>query len=238
MRASHALVEAILKIPTYDAVVAALAQVMDCLRLCWGRQYGCERLCSALLLHLGRDQECYDFVKWYATTGNKSNYDWGNMDEPFLDVRDTDVLESAEYMCIKYLDLNRIVSMALLKVKSLRAVRAGSEGLEMLKSSQTFKEIEDKHKQNASGDSDHEHVEVIKVLRSHMDMLYQAIYRENTHFWGALINPGRNVEIRPEFYCKGSTQEMQMVLQKYYNACKETPGAIEVTKAISRKEDY
>ena len=238
MRARYALVEAIVKVRTYDAVVAALDHVMDCLRLCRGDNMGVRDMAPAMLLRLGRDQECYDFVKWWATTGQRGNYDWGNMDEPYLDIKNADVLEPQQYLCRKYMSLAYLVSISLLKIKLLLAVRAGSGGWEFLRSGQTFSEIKHKIVQNAAGDGETESGEVIKVLKSHVHDLYQAVEEGNPHFWGALISPGRNLGARPDFFTFGGKEEMQMVLNRYYDAWKETPGAIEVVKAIRQKKDY
>ncbi|MCJ1261980.1 hypothetical protein MMC22_001849 [Lobaria immixta] len=218
MRARYALVEAIVKVRTYDAVVAALDHVMDCLRLCRGDNMGVRDMAPAMLLRLGRDQECYDFVKWWATTRQRGNYDWGNMDEPYLDIKNADVLEPQQYLCRKYMSLAYLVSISLLKIKLLLAVRAGSGGV--------------------AGDGETELGKVVKVLKSHVHDLYQAVEEGNPHFWGALISPGRNLGARLDFFTFGGKEEMQMVLNRYYDAWKETPGAIEVVKAIRQKKDY
>lgn len=238
MRARYALVEAILKVRTYDAVVAALDHVMDCMRLCRSDNMGVRDLVPALLLRLGRDQECYDFVKWWATTAERDHYDWGDMDEPFLDIKNADVLESPQYLCRRFLDLSHAVSITLLKIKLLLAVRAGGEGWEILRSSQTFNQMEDRITQTETGECEKKPVEVIKVLRSHVDMLYQAVDQANPHFWGALISPGSHLEARPEYTSSGSKEEMQLSLQRSHDAWKESPGAIEVINAILHKEDY
>lgn len=239
MRARYALIEAILKVRTYDAALAALDHLMDCLRLCRGDNMGLRDLVPAQMLRLDRNQECYDFVKWYATTGQKSDYNWSDMDLPFLDVKDADVLETPpKYLCGKFLALSHAVTFILLKIKLLLAVRAGSEGWGILKTSQTFKQIEDKVGQDGTEDLEKAAVEVIKVLKSHVDTLYSAIDQANTHFWGALIDPGSRLDERPDCYAMGSKEEMVLVLKYSYDAWKESPGAIEVVKAIFQKKDY
>lgn len=198
---------------------------------------GVRDIVPALLLRLDRDQECYDFLKWYATTGQEGDYDWGDLDEPFLDLKDMDVLESPVLFCHKYLGLSHSVSVTLLKIKLLLAVRAGPEGWEMLRSSQTFNQIEESDTQNSTGDYE-QPVELIKVLKSHVNMLYEAIDKANEHYWPALMAPGSHLEARPPFFSPGSEEEMQLQLQRSYDAWTEVPGAIEVIKAISQKKDY
>ena len=133
MCARYALIEAIPQIRTRDAVTAAYDHVMDCMRLCRKDNLGLRDFLPALILWLGKLQECYDFVKCYATAGSKDDYDWGEMEQPFLDVKDADMLESPNYLPgDSFPDLSYLVSITLLKIKLLLAVRAGSEGKDML----------------------------------------------------------------------------------------------------------
>ena len=69
MRYRYALVEALLKIDTYAAVLAAHDHLMEMLYLCRGDNMGVRDTVPALKLRLRRDQECYDFLKWWYTTG-------------------------------------------------------------------------------------------------------------------------------------------------------------------------
>lgn len=238
MRARYALVEAILKVETYDAVEAALDHLMDCLRLCRSDNMGLRDFVPALLLRLGREQKCYDFVKWYETTGSAGDYDWGDLEAPFLDVEDADLLESPKYLCGTLPDLSHIVSITLLKVNLLLAVRAGSGGREMLKSSQIFNQMEGKNTSVKDEDREKEQVDVIKVLKSHVKMLYESVDDSNRFFWPALLDPGLYLDTRPEYFSHGSHEEMELVLQRSYLSWKESPGAIELIEAISLKQDY
>lgn len=75
MRARFALVEALGKIKTCDSVQKQLEHAMDML-LCRADNLGVMYLVPALMLRLDKDQECYDFLKWWGTTGNDDDYDW------------------------------------------------------------------------------------------------------------------------------------------------------------------
>src|SRR5204863_8640658 len=123
MRRRYALVGALLKVKTPEAVAAALQHLMDMLRLCRSDNMGVRDLVPALFLRLGKDQECYDFVKWYATTGQDSDYDWGDMSLPFLNVKDADVFEPVDVFTGRYIHLSHSVSVALIKVRLLLDVR-------------------------------------------------------------------------------------------------------------------
>ena len=64
-----------MKIKNYAAVEAAHDHVMDILRLNHSDNMGVRDMVPSLKLRLGRDQECYDFCKWWATTGQEGDYD-------------------------------------------------------------------------------------------------------------------------------------------------------------------
>ncbi len=85
---------------------------------------GVRDLIPPMMLQLDLDQECYDFIKWYQTEGQRSDYDWGNLDLPFLNVRGANVLEGVQYLDKKYGDVPHISALLLLKLKLLTDVIA------------------------------------------------------------------------------------------------------------------
>jgi len=80
MRARYGLVESLLKIKTHAVVKATSDYIIDMLRICRSDNIGVRGLAPALFLRLEKDQQCYDFLKWYHTTGESPTYDWGDMD--------------------------------------------------------------------------------------------------------------------------------------------------------------
>lgn len=44
------------------------------------------------MLRPGRNQDAYDFVKWWAAC-DPGRYDWGDMELPYVVTKDVDVLE-------------------------------------------------------------------------------------------------------------------------------------------------
>ena len=239
MRARHSLVEAILKIKTFDAVKSALDHIMDILRLNRGDNMGVRYMVPALLLRLDRDQECYDFVKWYATMGQDAHYDWGDMSLPFLNVVNANVFEPVDYMCGRWPNLSHTAGIALLKIKLLldlkslqtSAVLGEKAPQEILSNIQIYlprstivsesREIMDRT----------DHAAHIEELSLQVEELYTTVKRANKHFWPALLKPDRHLKARPPAYSHGSVEEMQLVLQYSIDSWIETPGALEVIKA-------
>lgn len=239
MRARYALIEALIRIKTLDAVQTALDHLMDMLRLNRGDNMGVRDLVPALLLRLGRDQDCYDFVKWYQTMGQQGDYDWGDMSLPFLNVKNANALESVDYMCGRWIQLSPVSAIALLKIKLLLDLKALQNSAfldeqvprEIVDEIQRFvpqSSIISERKQMMDPSSCASH---IRELSSQVDKLYTTIDTSNSHFWRALLNPNKHLNARPAMYSSGSLEEAQLILQYSIDAWTETPGVLEIIKA-------
>ena len=243
MRARFALVEALLKVKTYAAVEAAHGNITDMLRLCRSDNMGVRDLLPALDLRLGRDQQCYDFCKWYATTGQESGYDWGDLDNPFLDVKGADVFEPPQDFIHKFGDLSHTIAITLVKIRLLIDVRTLQNS--SLIGTKVPQEILDSLREhlvssiiaeNRSIMDATDQTYLIQKLEGQVETLYTAVKKQNQHFWKALLNPGKHLTALPAAYSHGSREQMQLVLQYSYNAWAETPGAIDVIKELVRKD--
>ena len=236
MRARYALVEALLKIKTYAAVEAAHGHLMDLLRLCRSDNMGVRDLVPALKLRLGRDQECYDFCKWWATINEDSHYDWSELSNPYLDIKNANAFESPQpYFVKKYGSLSHTVAITLLKIRLLMDVCALQDSSVIGK--KVPQEILDRvREQLVSGSVVAENKDIMNArdytawifdLEEQVEELYVAVEELNDEFWPALLKPGQHMSARPEAFSHGSIEEMQIVLQYSLAAWQETPGAIE-----------
>ena len=244
MRARYGLVEALLKFKTFDAVKSAADHIRDMLRLCRSDNMGVRDLLPALWLRLGRDQDAYDFVKWYATTGNDSHYDWGDMDLPFLDVVNANVFESPKYLWGRWPDLSQLLCVALLKIKLLLDLKALQNSAflaiklppELADRVRLFIPMSEIIWKDGNIMSNIHQRDRIEDLSHQIDTLFVAVTKANSHFWPALLKPGTHLKARPDTYSQGNVAEMQMKLQYYFDAWNETPGAIEFIKARIDKQ--
>lgn len=246
MRALYKVIDALRKIPTLDAIQASLDHALDALRLNRGDNMGVRSLIPALYLRLGRDQECYDFVKWYQTKGQESDYDWGDASLPFLDIRNANALESVEYMCSSWPDLSFVVAMALLKIKLLLDVKslknssflADQVPPEIVGNIQRYVPQSTIISSNITTMYHTNHDVLIEELSSQVELLYTAVDRANENFWLALVDPGNDdhLNARPDSYSHGSEEEMQLNLQYSFDAWLETTGALEFITGTVR--DY
>ena len=249
LRARFVLVEALLKVKTYTAVEAAHGHCMDILRLCIIDVMGTMGICDkvpALKLRLGKDQECYEFCKWWATTKGAGRCDWGNMSNPYLDVKDADAFECPKKFFIKkFGHLNDYVAITLLKIKLLMDVRelqnasvigkkVPQEILDGVRSQLVSGSIVSKNK-NAMNAQDQ--TLLIKNLEMQIEKLHEAVDRHNEYFWPALLDPEEHLSAQPEWYSRGSFGEMQIVLQRNYDAWTETPGAVDMIRQLQPESE-
>ena len=239
MQARYALVEALLKVKTYMAVEAALNHLLDLLRLCRGDNMGLRDVVPPLFLRLGRDQECYDFLKWWATTGQLGDYDWGDVDEPYLDLKDENAFEPPYLFARKYPAVAHLASVALLKIRILFDLRALKSAAVIGK--KVPQEILDNIYNQTVGNIVSQRLDImggknldplIEDLQTQVSDIYSTVKNANEYFWSALLRPGASLTARPEAYSRGSEAEMQLVLQYSYDSWAETPGAIDYIKKL------
>ncbi|KAF4947816.1 hypothetical protein FSARC_13878 [Fusarium sarcochroum] len=125
MQARFDYISAILNVRTGEAVEVALDQSLDMLRLSRADNLSVRSQVPALYLRLGRDQDAYDFIKWYAVERD-TKYNWDDMSLPFLNLHEEDAFE-AIIEKPHYTDLSHVVASTLIKIrlmKDLEGLRA------------------------------------------------------------------------------------------------------------------
>lgn len=228
------------------AVQTAVDHIMDMLRLNRSDNMGLREWVPALMLRLGRDQEAYDFVKWWATRDPHGSYDWHNTELPFLDTRDADALEEPEWCTGRFLDLSHAAVVMLIKFRLLFTLRGLQNTPRALKASTLPREIVDQVRGELLADSllaerrDLASADTpalaatIERVKKQIWRLYFAVKDANPHFWSLLIAiKDENMELeRPDSYSIGSPEEAELMALFNYPAWEETPGALEEIEAI------
>lgn len=244
MRARFGLVDSLLKIKNYFAVKAAFDHMMDMFRLCRSDNMGLRFMAPALFIRLGMDQGCYDFLKWWSTTGSRNDYDWGNMNEPFLDVRDADVFEAVNLFIGKYADLGHAVPLILIKMKLLRDLKTLQNSNFLYQKLPT--EMVDRIRKLAVGEivanrkdilMNNNQKPLIEKLEKQMQQLFQFVKKSNRYFWPGLLDPADYLAAAPSTYSEGSKEHAGLTIQFYYDAFVETPGSIETIREMVREMD-
>ncbi|KAK1215710.1 hypothetical protein PQX77_021672 [Marasmius sp. AFHP31] len=242
MRARSALLHELLKVNTRQAVQSALDHILNMLRLCRSDNIGVRSIAPALYLRLGRDQDCYDFCKWWATCDPDGHYDWGNMELPYLSTKDADVFEPANPFLKRFPDLAHTVSITLLKIRLLIDLQTLAR-IERETSTRVPNEIIRKINADAVATIIASRQDIleredqgpyIKELEKQVKQLYEAVKKANQHFWPAMLKPGNNLTVRPHYTSSGAVSEMQVQLQYSYNSWVETPGAIGVIEELEK----
>ncbi|KAE8351304.1 hypothetical protein BDV28DRAFT_137353 [Aspergillus coremiiformis] len=240
MRARFGVVEAMSQIKSEESVHSQLDHSTDLLRLCRSDNMGVRGLVPALMLRLNKDQDCYDFLKWWNVINDDFCYDWGNMDLPYLDIKNADAFESASQFCREYLELSHVVAITLLKIKMLfdlvrleestrvLGTKLPREIFDLIQSSLPQSPVVASNREIMSGTGRRE---MIEELEDQIDDLYEAVDDGNRYFWPGLQTPSMHLAAEPQAYSRGSKEEMQLVLQMNYDAWMETPGAIEFIEA-------
>ncbi|KAI9933021.1 hypothetical protein ASPWEDRAFT_22769 [Aspergillus wentii DTO 134E9] len=231
MRARIGFVHAFRNVNTYDSVKTQLEHLMDMLRLCRSDNLGVRDMVPGVMLRLGMDQECYDFIKWYNTTGNEGDYDWGNMDLPFLDVKNADVFEPVDYLNERFGGTSQIVGVMLVKIRLLLDLTALQDAAATGKAVSPTQLRSSIIANSRAIIERKDHRDIISKLKGQVDVLYQNIDKGNKYFWPALLEPGDNLDVLPGMYSMGTPEEMQLILERSYSSWVETPGAIDVIRA-------
>jgi hypothetical protein len=250
MQARFALVEACLLVNTVEAVDAALKHLLEMLHLCRSDNMGLRDLVPALYLRLYRDQEAYDFCKWWITTAQEEEHDWGNRANRFLDIKGADPFEDPKYFVDKAtVSLSFAVSVALIKIRLLLDLQAlmrdGEKASPKLPSEVSDQALVHCTSSIIKGqrhmlERDDQTIN-ITAQRRHIRQLFDAVQDSNKHFWPALVNPGSNLDARAamhgfgdtgQMHGFGDTGQMQVVLRYNYSAWAETEGAIGVIEEL------
>ncbi|KAJ4348861.1 uncharacterized protein N0V89_010240 [Didymosphaeria variabile] len=232
-----------MKINTRAAVQAALNNIMDMLRLCRGDNMGLRDIAPGLMLRLARDQACYDFVKWWEWRYNQSDYDSGDMNAPYLDIKDADVFEAPDlFTNTRFPNLSPLLDVTLLKIRLLIDLKA-LQRVNLEAGPHVPQEILDTINAHAVSSVIAGNREIlerkdlapqISELEKQIRKLYDTVQNANKYIWMAMVKPGNHLTARPAYTSAGTIREMQLKLQYIYNAWSETPGAIGVIEELQK----
>lgn len=237
MRARYALAgQHLADMNTLDGVQEALDHLRDMLRLCRGDNMGVRDRIPSLMLRLDFDQECYDFVKWWATVAHDSHYDWGDTDLPYLDIHCADVFEDPDFIA-DFAGLNHVVALILIKLKLLIDIRnlnitrkvTASRGLPVeLRDLIELAVIRSPLSIKLQKATPKGLAKIEKKLMDQICRLGRTLTQTNEHFMFNLFEPDEALSALPDVYSRGSWEEMALVMQSSYTAFWETEGVLDL----------
>ncbi|KAH7155783.1 hypothetical protein B0J13DRAFT_469917 [Dactylonectria estremocensis] len=226
----------LLLLGTLDGVHEALEHMQDMMRLCRSDNMGLRDIVPAMMLRLDLDQECYDFVKWWATCDPDGHYDFGDMTLPHLNLRGADVLEEPDFFGI-YPKLNHLVAILLLKLKLLvdiRNLKVTRKILalrrlpfdlgELIEPAVVRSPLSAKLRKQSPESLSRTETTLLNQIR----LLGAAIREANQSFMFCLFEPDEALCEKPEAYSLGSWEEMALAMQNSYAAFWETEGVLDL----------
>ncbi|OQE30685.1 hypothetical protein PENFLA_c002G08292 [Penicillium flavigenum] len=197
-----------------ESVQAQLDTLMENLRLCRGDNIG------------SRDLECYDFLKWWATSANNPKYNWGDATLPYLDIKNAYPLEPVEPFLHGGEGLSHIVPLTTLKIKlyflllATHGAHAYEEATEntrkVMDGMMELRDLTMARNPHAANLTSLEAQPEIQKLKTQIRKLYHAVNKANPYFWPEAINPD---------------ETLNATMMWTWQACHETFGALHIVYA-------
>ncbi|KAI1129283.1 hypothetical protein F5Y10DRAFT_238604 [Nemania abortiva] len=247
MRARDALAGQLLELGTLDGVQEALDHMQDMVRLCRSDNMGLRSIMPAVMLRLDLDQECYDFIKWWATCDPDGRYDWSDMTLPHLNIHGADVLEDPVIFIGDVLALDHIIAHLILKLKLLVDIinlkitrkvlaqsRLPSELRDQIERGVVRSPLSAKFQKEPPGSLSK--IEI--TLLNHIRQLGSEV-NTNSDFMRHLFDPDEALSYKPKTYSRSSRQEMALAIQFSYAAWWETEGVLNLlnnARAIAARD--
>lgn len=237
MRARFALAQQLLFLGTLDSVSEGLEHMRDMLRLCRSDNMGVRYIVPTTMLRLDLDQECYDFIKWWATCDPDGTYNWGDETLPYLNIHGADVLEDPSFFLHKFSDLNFLVALLILNLKLLVDIRNLKITRKIFSRRHLPTELRDQIEQNVvrsplSVELQKEpYASLIKTeikLLNHIRKIGATIVEVNQNFVFNLFEPEEALCDSPGAYSAGSWEEMALAMQYSYATWWETEGVLDL----------
>jgi hypothetical protein len=233
------LAQAYLQIDTQIAVQLGLDLLLEMVDITKDPKAATADLVPTCFLRLGRDQEAYDYMKWWVTSPapkgpfGPSPQLWASVNEK------ADVFESVGLFKGKCPSLSFMVALTLLKLRLLIDLQALQQSMKIGgdMSRETLDQIRSHLISSAvSGNKEvlerDNHDEEIQKLTKQVKAIYAAVREGNKHFWSAVLHPGKDLKSSPESWNFGNKKEMQLALKYNYTVWAETPGAIEAIEEL------
>lgn len=227
------------------AVQESLHHLLDMLRLDRSDNMELRDMVPALFIRLGRDQDAYDFAKWWTTRGR--GYHWGDMSLPHLHLKDEDAFEEPKWWIGSQVGLSHASAVMLVKVRilgDLRSMQNAERALQVRGGGELVlpREIIDQIRgELVSGgvvakrrDLIHGSVAklevIIATIQAQIRSIFKAIDSANHYFWYIMTKDPEDLleEKRPSDYSLGSSEEAMIMAQNSYIAWKQDPEAEQV----------
>ncbi|KIL85240.1 hypothetical protein FAVG1_11670 [Fusarium avenaceum] len=220
-------------------VELALLELWDMLKEDRGDALRLSDIIPHVLLRVGGEQECYDFIKWWAFHGSKPGIDNRNL--PFFNTKGANACESPHALLQTGLSLSHLVALTLLKLRlflDLDAISSswfdnsfGFDG--------NIASIDRPLGELAEGifeSSDSSRVERLArdIQKQYLD-LCKRVSATNSYFWEGLVTD--ELPSAPGPYVSGSLDEARLVLHHCRRAWDASADALVMVEAYETQND-
>ena len=229
IRARFAAADALLQIDTAAAVEKALEHFTDMLRLNRSDNLGVRDIIPHLLLRLGREQKCYDFLKWWGIVDDV--YDWHDVTKPYLDIRNADAFEPVDIFRSGdfKLSFSQLVALTLLKLRlylDLEAFKVEFEFEGIDPDAELLRPVGKLVRAKLRSLNTWDLSDKVQALKGQYRKLCRIVYNANPHFWSLLIDESFETPAPPALYTSGSIEEAHLALYQCKRAWEESEDAI------------
>ncbi|PYI08421.1 hypothetical protein BO78DRAFT_395755 [Aspergillus sclerotiicarbonarius CBS 121057] len=241
----YLLTEVMDKINTRQAVQERLDLLLSLVNVFRTDEVGTRWKIPALLIRLQRDQESYDFMKWFCLAKKKPPVDEMNPAVPFLDIKNADAFEdvsqfTADWKVSRLVErVHTMLALTLLKVRLVLDLRmletvgtaiGGAILPEILIHIQAYVVESSVVSKDRALLARWDHGATIAELEKQIRVLMETVQRFNEHIWPTLVGGHFPLAI---VYTSGSPEEAASILTQCYAAWGESPGAIAFIKERS-----
>ncbi|KAI0897132.1 hypothetical protein F4806DRAFT_464237 [Annulohypoxylon nitens] len=234
MRARFAAARALLRIDTTKAVEKALAHFQDMLRLCRPDNLVIRDIVPGLLFRLGREQECYDFLKWWAVVDD--DYDWGDVSLPYLDVCGADAFEVVDAFASR-LSLSQLVMLMLLKLRLYLDIDCHDQKYRNSAApwppspTELPRPIGEIAQKKIRTITSLNVPEISELLKGQYQALVAMVQKRNPHFWEVLFDEEGDTPYLLSVYFPDGSKGTDLAVYQCKKACEESYDAIITIKS-------
>lgn len=199
-----------------------------------------------ILLEHHRDQDCYDFMKWWHTPTLHGEYTGLNMVLPYLEIKDANAFEPWDNFTSENPGIGQVTAVALLKIRLMMDLHTNQKLFESA-AKNLPRELFDMIQRMALGSAILARPDIMGCpdqssrmddLKAQVLQLYNCAKRSCSVFWRALAYPEEYV-IYGHYYIIGipdTDEETQQVARYAVRAWMETPGAIRLIRGLIERD--
>lgn len=232
-------IESLLDVSTRCAVEQAFTHIIETFKICPWDDLCLRCFFPSVLLRLGMDQECYDFLKWWCNY-DLIAYDWDDADLPYYKARKEDVFEPCDFFEIST-DLDHLVAGTLFKIRLLISLQSMQDTLKVCEG-KVPQEVADMIQWHAAGTLLQNRPDIlaltdytphIAAVKEQVRHLFRLVSEENMHFWPILIHCRKREKIvLAQCLPINSLVRARVILQDSFNSWEETPGSVDIIGAL------